>query len=119
ILGAPIGTICCYLFITALNIVFILIKLPEKPDFIKITLRPVLCSLAMGAAAWGVNGLMSRFVLPLLGDRMIARVLYLGVTIIAAVAVYAVLTLLTRVITKEDVILLPKGEKIAKILRLK
>ncbi|MBQ4381893.1 MAG: polysaccharide biosynthesis protein, partial [Oscillospiraceae bacterium] len=108
IIGAPIGTICCYLFITALNIVFILLKLPEKPDFIKITLRPVLCSLAMGAAAWGVNGLMSRFVLPLLGGRMIGKVLCLGVTIAAAVAVYAALTLLTRVITKEDVILLPK-----------
>ena len=43
----------------------------------------------------------------------------LGVTIIAAVVVYAALVLALKVVTREDVLILPKGEKIAKLLRLK
>ena len=38
--------------------------------------------------------------------------------ILGAAAVYAVLVMVLKVITKEDCSLLPKGEKIARILRI-
>ena len=41
------------------------------------------------------------------------------VTIAVAVAVYGVLLLLLHAVDREDVLLLPKGEKIADILHLK
>ena len=42
-----------------------------------------------------------------------------GVPIIAGVIVYCVLAILCKSITREDCLLLPKGEKIAKILRVR
>ena len=40
------------------------------------------------------------------------------VAIGAAVAVYAVLIVLLRAISREDLALMPKGEKLARLLRL-
>ena len=39
--------------------------------------------------------------------------------IAVAVVVYAVLILLTRAISKDDLALMPKGERIARLLRVK
>ena len=39
--------------------------------------------------------------------------------IVAAVIVYAVMVLALRIITYEDCLLLPKGEKIAKLLHIR
>ena len=49
---------------------------------------------------------------------MTSRVILCGVPICAGVAVYVVAVLMLKVITREDCLLLPKGEKIAKLLRL-
>ncbi|MFR8333839.1 MAG: hypothetical protein ACLU9S_16950 [Oscillospiraceae bacterium] len=42
-----------------------------------------------------------------------------GGAILAAVVVYAILVLALRVISREDLELMPKGEKIAKILHIR
>ena len=47
-----------------------------------------------------------------------SRVLLCGVPIVAGVIVYCVLAILCKSITREDCLLLPKGEKIANILHL-
>ncbi|MBQ3403869.1 MAG: polysaccharide biosynthesis protein, partial [Oscillospiraceae bacterium] len=62
IMGAPIGTIACYFFITIINIVFIVTKVPGRPRFMVTFLRPLVCSVAMGAAAWAVYGLSRRLI---------------------------------------------------------
>ena len=41
-----------------------------------------------------------------------------GIPIVAGVIVYCVLAILCKSITREDCLLLPKGEKIANILHL-
>ena len=41
------------------------------------------------------------------------------VAIVAAVVVYVVAAVLTKAITREEIVHLPKGEKIAALLRLK
>ena len=119
IIGAPIGTISCYVLITLINVIFMSAKLPEKPDFLKITLRPAICTALMGAAAYAVYGLADRFLTPALGGVRIAMTICLALAIFLAVIVYFALIITLNVITKEDAILLPKGEKIAAILRLK
>ena len=95
------------------------VKLPEKPNYLRITLRPLLCALLMGAAAWGVNGLCGRFVLPALGGGRIAAAVCLALTVGVSVLVYAVLIVLFRALTKDDILLLPKGEKLAKLLKIR
>ena len=73
----------------------------------------------MGAAAWIVYPAM----LELIGagpepERKIVLVALLG-AIAVAVLVYAVMTIITKAITLEDMKLIPKGEKIAKLLRIR
>ncbi len=119
ITGAPIGTLVCYAVITALNIAFITVKMPERPDYLAITARPMACALIMGAAAWGVNGLADRFLLPALGGGRIAGALCLALTVVVAVAVYGALIIALKAVTREDVLLAPGGEKLARLLKLK
>lgn len=119
IIGAPVGTLICYVVITLMNLIFISAKLPEKPDFLKITVRPLLCAAVMGAAAWGVYGLAEKFVTPIAGTGRLGSIVCLGMAVIAAVIVYAVLVVTLKAVTREDVMLLPKGEKIAGILHIK
>ncbi len=118
ITGAPVGTIACYMVITVLNVIFLTVRLPERPNYLKATLRPLVCSLIMGAAAWGVYGLCDRFVRPALGAGRLAGVICLGLAILVALFVYLVLIIALRAVTKEDILLLPKGEKLAKVLKL-
>ncbi len=118
ILGAPIGTIVCYLVITALNVIFLTVKLPERPNYFKITFRPLVCALLMGGAAWGVYGLSEKYLLPLLGGGRLAGIICLALAVMIAVLVYAVLIIALRAVTKEDILLLPKGNKLAKLLKL-
>ena len=118
IVGAPIGTLVCYIIIAAVNTTVMQLKLPEKPNLIKIIFRPFVCTAVMGAGSFAVYGLLEKFALPLLGGGRIGTIICLAVTIIVAVVIYAALVLALKVVTREDVVLLPKGEKIAKLLRL-
>lgn len=119
IAGAPIGTLACYVCITLINIVFMSRKLPEKPDIASITVRPVICTAIMGAGAYGIYGLMEKFVLPALGGGRIGNIICLGAAIVVAVVIYAVLIIALKAVNKDDIMLLPKGEKIAKMLHVK
>lgn len=117
--GAPIGTLLCYVAITALNIVFMLTKLEERPNFAKISIGPALCSIVMGVAAWAVYSLLSSVGSGVLGTGRLATTVYLAVSIVIAVIVYGILIIVTKTITKEDMKLIPKGEKIAKLLKIR
>ncbi len=120
ILGAPVGTLACYIFITLMNVVFMSLKLRDsRPDFLKITVKPVLCTAAMAAAAAAVSGLCTRFLAPALGGGRMGGLVSLVAAVGAAVAVYGVLIIVTRTFTREDALLLPKGETIARLLKLK
>ena len=69
----------------------------------------VTAAAVMGLAVWAVYGLLDRF----LGNTLST----LG-AICVGVLVYAVLVVALRTISREDLSLMPKGDKIAKILRL-
>lgn len=119
IYGAPIGTLICYVAMSGLNLWFVMNKLPERPKLGKVFFKPLINCIVMGAAAWIVYPAM----LELIGagpepERKIVLVALLG-AIAVAVLVYAVMTIITKAITLEDMKLIPKGEKIAKLLRIR
>lgn len=116
ILGAVIGNAACYVLITTVNLIFIFTRLPAPPDVLKVTLRPAICTAVMGAGAAAVYALAARLVHPA-GE--LTEIFCLAAAVAAAVVIYAALVLALRVITREDALLLPKGEKIAAILHLK
>lgn len=119
IAGAPVGTLACYLFMTVMNISFIMWKIKESPNLIRITVRPALCTAVMGAAAVSVYELFLRICpAPLAGGRF-GMLAALAVSVVAAVAVYGVLIIALRAVTREDMKFVPKGERLADILHIR
>ena len=113
ILGVPMGTALCNLCIAILNLFSMRKCIPQNPAIVRNLLRPVLPVAIMGAVAYGSwQGLVF-----LLGENT-SRVILCGVPIAAAGIVYVVCAALFKAITREDCMLLPKGEKIARVLHL-
>ena len=111
IVGTPIGTLLCYLVITALNITSIRTLIDNPPAIIKNVLRPFAAAAIMGAVVYGA-------LLALKAIGITSRLILCGAPIAVGVAVYCVLVVLFKCVTRSDCLLLPKGAKIAKILRL-
>ncbi len=110
IVGVPVGTVVCYMVIAMLDLFAIQRVLREPPKLMVNVIKPALASLLMGVAAALVQFLLGK----LTGSMLL---LTFG-PILAAVAVYLLLILKLKVITREDCSLLPKGEKIARLLRI-
>lgn len=135
IFGAPVGTLLCYAVALALNLTVLHNAVPGCPSYVALFARPLAASAIMGAGAWACYGLLGR-VLRLVagvagegswlntklltdgGLSFIGNALATIGAIVVAVVIYAVLVLALRVISRDDVMLMPKGEKIAKILHL-
>lgn len=107
ILGAPIGTLACFGAVALLDILFIRLVVPSPPSFLRAFAKPLAASVLMGAAAWATCGLASRYVGPRLGCL---------VGIAVGVVVYFALVVLLKVFSKNDLELMPKGDKLAKLL---
>ncbi len=111
IVGTPIGTLLCYLAISCLNIYSIRALLPKSPAILRNLLRPFLAAFLMGmfvlAAFTGLKAL-----------GITSRLILCGVPIAVGVVVYLVAAVKCKVVTHQDCLLLPKGEKIAKLLKL-
>ena len=113
IVGTPIGSLLCYLCITVLNLFAMRRVLTEPPAIVKHMFRSFAAAALMGACAWGTwKGLQM-----LLGTDM-SRLISCAVPIAVGVVVYVIAAVKLRAITREDCLLLPKGEKIANLLHL-
>ncbi len=110
IVGAPIGTLICYVMISCLNL-WAMHRLLRRPPRLLINLyKPAIAAALMGGVAFLVNRLCLALELPLL-VRTAGSILVAG-------AVYVGLVLVLRIITADDCRLLPKGDKIARLLRI-
>lgn len=110
IYGAPAGNILCFGLCLLLDLIIISRVIPNRPRYSAIFLKPLAASLIMGAGAWAVYGLLFK----LLERNTIA---VLG-SIAVAVVLYFALVVALRCLSREDLLLMPKGEKIARLLRL-
>ena len=111
IVGAAISTLSCYIIISCLNVFTMRRVLRHPPRLLVNVYKPAIAALLMGGAAW-----LARAGLVRLGLRNLFVVVG---AIAAAGVVYVILVLALRIITMEDCKLLPKGDKIAKILRIR
>ncbi len=113
ILGAPLGAALCYVCIALLNLLSIRKYVPQRPALVKNLLLPLLPAVIMGLGVYCCSWILER----ILGADG-SRVLLCGVPILVGVAVYCVAAVLCKSITREDCQLLPKGDRIAKLLKL-
>ncbi len=111
ILGTPIGTFACYIAISLLNIASIRSLVENPPAILKNVIRPFLAAAFMGLLTW-----LSWMGLKKIGID--SRLILCGAPIVVGVVTYCFAVLKLKAITREDCLLLPKGEKIAKLLKL-
>ena len=113
IVGTPIGSLLCYLCITVLNLFTMGRVLKNPPAIIKNVFRSFAAAALMGAFAWGTwKGIQI-----LLGSTF-SSLISCAVPIAVGVVVYVITAVKFRAITRDDCLLLPKGEKIANLLHL-
>lgn len=108
--GAPIGTVCCYATITILNFICIIAFTDISVKYGKVLIKPFISAALMGLFAFFANPFISN----LIGDKLSAVV-----TISASGLLYLALLIITKSISKEDMLLVPHGERIVKLLHLK
>ena len=111
ILGTPIGSFICYVSITVLNLISVRKVLKDPPKILKQMLRGFLSAAIMGVFAFG-----AWYGLKALG--ITSNLILCALPILVGVVVYLVSAVTLKAITREDCLLLPKGEKIAKLLHL-
>ena len=135
--GGAVSTVVCFWLIAVLDLFIIRRTLPRSLSLARVFVKPVGAAAAMGLSAWAIHGLAYQLMVklglflamgedekPLLdeaGRFILGRTgvaLSVAAAIGVAVIVYFVLIVVTRAISKEDLALIPKGERLAKILRL-
>ena len=111
IVGTPVGTLLCYLAISVLNISSIHTLLEHPPAILKNLVRTFLAAVIMGIFVFtAFTGLK------VIG--ITSRIILCGLPIAVGVIAYAIAAVKIKVVTREDCLLLPKGEKIARLLKL-
>ena len=106
--GTPISTFICYFTATVINMIFIRKYTGLKLRLSRVFVRPLIAGVFCGGAAIGSRYLFSIFL-----PGKIATIL----AIIATVAVYVTLIFVIKAIAPDDIELLPKGQKIEKIIK--
>lgn len=104
--GAPIGSMLCYITILAMNIYSIKKEIGVKFGISSTVVKPVISVAVMAAVAVAVYGAAAP-----LGNRpaVVAAILAAGV-------VYFGMLFALRAITRDDIEMLPKSEKILPVM---
>lgn len=109
VMGSAISTVVSYVLIMVLNFISIRKCLPDVEHPVKMAWPTVLASLVMGAAAYLVY-----YPLSLLVGSKVAVFFAIAV----AVLVYALAAVRLKAVRYEDMVMLPKGEALARLLRM-
>ena len=141
--GGALSTVVCFGVIAVLDLVIIKLTLPRSLSYFRVFAKPAASAAVMGLTAWAVYGLSSRALTALdLFHKLAEDGAYIpgpfvnlaedgtkalsglgnAAAVLAAIGIAAViyfaLILLTKAISKEDLSLMPKGDKIARLLRI-
>jgi len=107
VLGAGTGTLVCYAFITVFAISFLCKITHIVPNFISVFVKPLLASGICVVAAYATQ---------LTAAKILPGRLATCVAIVIAGIVYAFALLCLKAISRDDVLMLPKGKRIVKML---
>lgn len=110
--GAVIGTIICYLIIVIINFAALVYTTKIKINIMSVFIKPTLCGILCGAGAYTSFGIFNRFI----PANPLKLILSLGLSIGIGGLIYIISMLLIKGISKDDINMIPKGEKIGKVL---
>lgn len=131
IVGAPVGTLVCYFIVAMVELIIIKRVIPKAPNYARIFVKPLIAAILMGVGVYATYGLLTRALINFSRFQSVAE--GSGATVLSGLGnaiatmgcigvgmiIYAVLIVSLKAISKEDLSLMPKGEKIAQILRLR
>ena len=107
--GAPVGTLCCFGLAAGVNL-FVLSRVMARPvNYLRIFFGPALATAAMAVVAWGVYHLL---------HLVVGNTVSVLAAILCAVVVYGFLVVYLKLLSRGELKLMPKGDKIADLLRL-
>ena len=106
--GAAIGSVICHL-ISFIIVYAVLIK-TTKLNFslLRLSIKPIIATVMMSGVSYGVYILLK----PFLGIRILTII-----TIFIAVIVFVIFVLILRIFSKEEIEMLPRGDKVYKTLK--
>ncbi len=110
--GGSIGTLLCYTFVIIVSIYVLIKETGIVPNFRVSVLKPLAASVICIAAAWITYTMLAKIV----PQRTTGLLIATTAAVFVACVVYMIFLLILRAITKEDIVMLPKGAKIAGIL---
>lgn len=101
--GAAVGSLLCYIVIVILCLIWLTRITGIQLNYGRIFIKPMFAAILCGLTAFGVS---------LIGDNKIITLLAVG----AAAIVYVIVLLTIRAIPKSDILMMPKGQKIAALM---
>jgi len=104
--GTPMSTFLCYFTVCIINFIFIYRGMKEKPRFFKMFMRPLFASACSAFGSSYANVKIAEY----LGENMACLA-----SIALAALIYFTIIVLTRYISRDEILMLPRGEKILKI----
>lgn len=107
--GAAGGSVICYVIMVAVNLQQLVKTTGVRLDYVSVFLKPFVAAAACGGVAWGSFRLLE-------GKIGLDADLSCIISIGFGATVYAIVLLFVKGIVKDDLEMLPKGEKIAKVL---
>ena len=107
IMGSAIGTAACYFTIMSFNVFFVIKYTHFVPSIRKIFARPLVAGVACGVTAVCAARLLDGRI-----HAKVATLLAIG----AAAAVYAVVLVVIKGINRADVLMMPKGDKLCRVM---
>lgn len=103
IIGAALGTMAYCVVALGFNMLFICMLIGNPPHFLAQIVKPAAATLVMSFFTGAVFAWTSSTT----------------IAIASAIVIYMILTVVLKMLTREDCLMLPKGQLIAKLLRIK
>ncbi len=105
--GANVGSIVCYGFVTVTAMLILCRETGITPNFVSILIKPLIAAIICGVTSYFAE---------IFFDLFLVQRLATIVAVVTAIIVYFVALLLIKAIKKEDIVQMPKGYKIVRIL---
>lgn len=115
--GAVAGTILCYVIIVAINLVSLLKFAKVKINLVSVFFKPLICAALSSLVGYmAYVGIEHLFPASDYSTRFNGSTVSCIIAVVIIMVVYLISMLLIRGLSEEDIKMLPKGEKIAKML---
>lgn len=105
--GAAVGSLVAYLFVVVVGLYFLCRETKIVPDFVHVLIKPLIGAFICVLIGTGIYSLIA---------SQISSKISIIITAVFTVIIYFISLLLLRVVSKREICMVPKGEKIAKLL---